>query len=92
MGELFGSNVHKCSEMFLLKFLRKLLGVGRNTHGEALRGECGQHRMHVYFFVKCIKHWIRLLSQEKGTLLQGLLYSFAISPLANTSLNLRQKT
>ena len=68
-SELFGSNVHKCIEMFLLKFLRKLLGVGRNTHGEALRGECGQHRMHVFCVVKCIKYWIRLLSQEEGTLL-----------------------
>ena len=64
-------------EMCLLKFIRRLLGVGKNAPAEVLRGECGQHKVYVYCVKKCIKYWLKLIAQEEGTLLKScynLLY------------------
>ena len=76
-AEIFGTCVHDCLEVCQSKYLRRLLGVGRNTQTDALRGECGQHRIYVSCVVKTIKYWLRLLSKEEGSLLNScykLLY------------------
>ena len=36
-AELFGACVHDCIEVCLSKFLKKLLGVGKNLQNDALR-------------------------------------------------------
>ena len=58
----------------MLKSLRRLLGVGRNTQSDALRGECGQFKLYSVCVVKCVKYWLKLLDTEEGSLLNSCYY------------------
>ena len=48
------------NENVLLKYYRMQLGVGSKAPGPAVLGECGRHSVYVYYYIRCIKYWLRL--------------------------------
>ena len=70
-SEIFATNIHECIEAVKIRYYKRLLGVGRNTSNEGVRGECGQYRVYMTCVMKCIKYWFRLLHEDNGTLLKS---------------------
>ena len=70
-SEIWGSKVYHEIEAVLIKFCRKQLGVGTKTPTPAVLGECGVFSVHTECKIKCIKYWLKLLSQPQDSLLRS---------------------
>ena len=53
-----------------LSFLRFILGVGRHTPNNGVRGELGRYPFSIYIYSQVYKYMKRLFNQEGGGLLQ----------------------
>ena len=64
-------NVYPEIEAIMIKFCRRQLGVGSRTPIPAVIGECGMVGVHIDCKLKCLKYWIRLISQPQDNLLRA---------------------
>ena len=55
----------------LLKFCQQQLGVGSKSPAPALLGECGQHNLFIYCYMRCIKYWVKLVKLNTTCLLKS---------------------
>ena len=70
-SEIWGIHVYSQIENVLIKFCRRQLGVGSRSTIPAVLGECGKFSVHTECKIKCVKYWIKLLSQPANTLLKS---------------------
>ena len=63
-SELFATNIHDCIETVKLRYYKQLLGVGRKTNTDAVRGECGQYSVYITCVMKYVRYWFRLLRED----------------------------
>ena len=92
-SEIWSKTIHDCIESLQLKYLKRLLGVGRNTPSQAVRGDCGRHNVFVYCTIKYVKYWFKMLAQNESSLLHScykMLYEYCENGRNNWATGIKQ--
>lgn len=63
-SEIWGYTVRQDIEKVHLLFCKRLLGASTNTSDLAVLGETGRLPLHVHYYVRCIKYWLRILNMS----------------------------
>lgn len=71
-AEIWGSHEGSECELIHTKFLRRILGVKKNTNLTALYGETGRIPLVVFRKVLMIKYWIKILGQSNSSLVKKM--------------------
>ena len=90
--EIWGYDVHRCTENVLYTFCRKQLGVGSKTPIPAVLAECGQWPLFIACQVKLLKYWLKIISFQENSILQAtyqLMYQLCNSGRINWATNVK---
>ena len=71
-AEVWGYALNEKIERVHSKFCKRILGVSYSTSSVAVLGDCGRFPLHVEYFTKCIKYWLKILNMPQP--LYGIRY------------------
>ena len=64
-SEVWGFEERKSIEIFHSNFCKYVLGVGKQISNNGVLAECGRTHMYIYYYVRCISYWCKLLRMSE---------------------------